>query len=201
MSIGTAIAPGIAAAASLSTFSPVLSTTRLGLVVRQKTGRDASEVVFARAPPSRAASLLRARRTPARAHATSAAISLSPLFAARRCLLSRCSTLVRSVMTSSSSSASRSPVGSAADAAVVERPQHHEDRVAVAQRSRAPWRRVPHRASCPGGKRDVHELEAGPHDLLRRRHLGEPRRGARRERSRFRPRLRTRSAPAGRSAR
>ena len=61
---------------------------------------------------------------PSRAPRPRPAISLSPLFAARRCRLSRCSTLSRSAITSSSSSASRSPVGIGRDAAVVERAQH-----------------------------------------------------------------------------
>ncbi len=43
---------------------------------------------------------------------TSATISLSPLLAARRCLLRRCSTLAMSAITNSSSSAARSPSGS-----------------------------------------------------------------------------------------
>ena len=102
---------GIAAAVAASTFSPVLST-RDSAWSCDKDRRDAGEVVFARpafesgVPPSSAAN--------ARSSApTSAAISLSPLFAARRCLLRRCSTLAASVITSSSSSASRSPPGSA----------------------------------------------------------------------------------------
>ena len=56
------------------------------------------------------------------------------------------------------------------DPAVVERPQHHEDRVGVAQRAERlgaqPLTRLHARR-----QRDVHELEAGPHDFLRRRHL------------------------------
>ena len=55
------------------------------------------------------------------------------------------------------------------NAAVVERAQHHEDGVAVAHRSEH-FRAQPFTRLETGWEREVHELEAGRHHLLRLRH-------------------------------
>ena len=153
---------GIAAAASASTFSPVLSTTSVGLVVRQNTGARRVRSPFAEPGLRRAASRPASAAYARSSAATSAPISLSPLFAARRWRLSRCSTLARSAITNSSSSASRSPAGSASTPPSSNARNTTEDRVAVAQRAEHLARPGPHRAWNRAGARGARARSPPP---------------------------------------
>ena len=150
MSIGTAIAPGIAAAASASTFSPVLSTTSVGLVVRQNTGaRRARSPGFERRPRERRAVGERRVRPLERgdlgrdllvAALRRPALPVEPLLHARRGRSSRARARARR---------DRRP----------DRPRPRRRRTPAAPRGsrrscaaiRAPSRPAPHPASCPGG--------------------------------------------------
>ena len=116
MSIATASAsaPNGAAIASASPScdSSIASTRSIDLFVSRKHGTSCARTSTSRSlrkigTPSASTAWARSNA------ATSATIALSPLFAARRCLSSRCSTVARSATTSSSSSPSRSPCGSA----------------------------------------------------------------------------------------
>ena len=82
------------------------------------------------------------------------------------------------------------------DPAVVERAQDHEDGVAVAYRAEHLGAET-FTGLEPGRQREVHQLEAGRHDLLRLRHLREQV-SVRRARLRSPLPLRTRSAPRAR---
>ena len=94
---------------------------------------------------------------------------------ARRWRSSRPSTDARSASTSSSSSVSRSlaRIGVAGHRRVLERPQHVEDGVAVAERAEEPVAEPFAGARALDQRGDVDDLEARVHELLGMRHRTE----------------------------
>ena len=132
--------------ASVVDFSPVFSTTSSRLGREQEHGRElarssALEVGAVSGVPSESTACARSSA------ATSAAISLSPLFAARRWRSSRCSTLVEVGHHELELERVEVAFGVGLDTAVVERAQHDRGSRRSCAARRAPWRRDLRRAS------------------------------------------------------
>ena len=97
---------------------------------------------------------------------------MSPLLAARRWRVSRCSTLRDVGEHELELERDEIAFGIGRDATVGERAQHDQDRVAVAQRAEELRAETLARLRTRR-QREVHELEARRDRLLRLRHLGE----------------------------